>query len=280
VETDSSPAQNYILGNSTHEQERLKLQASIVGRWTEGFFRAAGLDRGMNVLDLGCGMGDVSLLVAEIVGPSGRVTGIDRDSVVIQKARERCAQQGHSAPIELIHTDLLDFRSEDRPFDAVVGRYVLLYQPDPVRAMKHLAEQIRFGGILCFHEMDFGNPVQCLPDDTLYSRSYALIGEAFRRMGLPADFGLHLTRTFLNAGLPWPQLKAEIPIGGEAGSYVYGWITETLRTLLPRLEQFGIATAEELDLDTLAKRIEEEAVERQSQLLGPIQFGAWARKAH
>jgi len=277
---NSAAARDYILGNSTQEQERLKLQASIVGRWTEGFFHAAGLDRGMNVLDVGCGMGDVSLLVAEIVGPSGKVTGIDRDPVVIHKARERCALQGHSAPIDLVHTDLLEFRSQDRPFDAVVGRYVLLYQPDPVRAMKHLAEQIRSGGILCFHEMDFGNPIRCLPENTLFSRSYALIGEAFHRMGLPADFGLHLTRTFLNAELPWPQIKAEIPICGEAGSYLYGWIAETLRTLLPRLEQLGIVTAEELDIDTLAGRIEDEAVQLQSLMLGPIQFGAWARKAH
>ena len=68
----------YVLGHSAREQERLKLQASIVGGWTERFFRAAGIDRGMHVLDLGCGMGDVSLLASELVGSSGSVTGIDK----------------------------------------------------------------------------------------------------------------------------------------------------------------------------------------------------------
>jgi 2-polyprenyl-3-methyl-5-hydroxy-6-metoxy-1,4-benzoquinol methylase len=55
------PIQDYVLGNSAQEQERLKLQASVVGKWTEQFFLSAGLERGMSVLDLGCGMGDVSL---------------------------------------------------------------------------------------------------------------------------------------------------------------------------------------------------------------------------
>ena len=43
----------------------------------------------MRVLDLGCGMGDVSLLAARLVGPTGSVTGIDRDGVIVEKARER-----------------------------------------------------------------------------------------------------------------------------------------------------------------------------------------------
>jgi ubiquinone/menaquinone biosynthesis C-methylase UbiE len=63
--TIRSSVQDYVLGNSPREQERLKFQASIVGGWTEQYFRAAGLDRGMRVLDLGCGMGDVSLLAAK-----------------------------------------------------------------------------------------------------------------------------------------------------------------------------------------------------------------------
>jgi ubiquinone/menaquinone biosynthesis C-methylase UbiE len=278
--TPQTNKQDYALGSSTHEQERLKLQASIVGGWTERFFRAAGLDRGMHVLDLGCGMGDVSLLAAEMVGPSGSVTGIDRDPVVIEKAQERCKAQGHAAPIDLVHCDLMEFRSEHRQFDAVVGRYVLLYQPDPSLAVKYAAEQVRSGGLICFHEMDFGNPIQSRPADSLFSRSFFIIGETFRRLGFPADFGLKLTETFLAAGLPWPQVKAEVPIGGEAGSYMYGWIAETLKSLLPRIEQFGLASAEELDLDTLAARIEKEAVETHSQLIGPLQFGAWAKKPY
>src|SRR5690349_13080454 len=92
--------QDYVLGNSTQEQERLKLQARFLEKWTEQFFLAAGIERGMRVLDLGCGMGDVSLLAARIVGTTGNVTGVDRDRLVIDKARERCRQEGRGADIE------------------------------------------------------------------------------------------------------------------------------------------------------------------------------------
>jgi 2-polyprenyl-3-methyl-5-hydroxy-6-metoxy-1,4-benzoquinol methylase len=55
-----NPIEDYVLGNSAHEQERLKLQGGFLEKWTEQFLLSAGLKPGMRVLDLGCGMGDVS----------------------------------------------------------------------------------------------------------------------------------------------------------------------------------------------------------------------------
>jgi len=63
-------APDYVLGYSQHEQQRLLKQAAILRACTERFFRAGGLAPGMRVLDLGCGMGDVSLLAADLVGPT------------------------------------------------------------------------------------------------------------------------------------------------------------------------------------------------------------------
>jgi ubiquinone/menaquinone biosynthesis C-methylase UbiE len=267
--------EEYVLGNSIHEQERLKTQAKFLQQWSEQFFLSAGLEPGMRVLDLGCGMGDVSLLVAKLVGPSGRVTGIDRDRVVIEKARERIRDEGSDTQIEFLHTDLFSFHA-DRSFDAVVGRYVLLYQPDPVAAIRHAAEQVRPEGIIVFHEMDMANRIQCYPDRTLFTEMYELIAETFRRSGHWTDLGLQLTRLFLDAGLPWPTIKAEVPLGGEPGSFIYRWVTETLRSILPRIEEYGLNSADNLQIDTLVTRMEAEARIRQTQLIGPLQFGAWA----
>lgn len=271
-----SPIEDYVLGNSTQEQERLKLQGRFLEKWTEQFLLSAGIEPGMSVLDLGCGVGDVSLLAARLVGPSGHVTGIDRDLVVIKKARER-RDEGRSANVEFIHTDLLTFHA-DRRLDAVVGRYVLFFQPDPVAAIAHAAKQVRSQGIIVFHEMDVANRIRSCPDGTLFERMYALIAETLRRGGVRVDLGLHLTDLFLNAGLPWPTIKAEVPVGGEPGSFIYRWFAETLRSLLPRIEQFGLASSDELDLDTLVARMEAEAVTLRPQLIGPLQFGAWTRR--
>jgi hypothetical protein len=106
---------------------------------------------------------------------------------------------------------------------------------------------------------------------------WALVAQADLRGGVWIDLGLHLTRLFLDSGLPWPTIKAAVPVGGEPGSFIYRWLTETLRSLLPRIEEFGPASAEELELDTLVARMEIEAVNLQAQLIGPLQFGAWTR---
>jgi ubiquinone/menaquinone biosynthesis C-methylase UbiE len=268
--------EEYVLGNSTHERERLKLQAKFLQQWSEQFFLSAGLEPGMRVLDLGCGMGDVSLLAARLVGPSGSVTGIDRDRVVIEKARERVRVEGSDTHIEFLHTDLFSFHADLR-FDAVVGRYVLLYQSDPVAAIRHAAKQVRPEGIIVFHEMDMAHRIQCYPDGTLFAEAYALLAETFRRSGHWLDLGLQLTRLFLDAGLPWPAISAAVPVGGEPGSFVYRWLTETLRSVLPRIEEYGLDTAGRLQIDTLVARMEAEARIRQTQLIGPLQFGAWTK---
>jgi len=171
-----NPIEDYVLGNSAQEQERLKLQGKFLEKWTEQFFLSAGLEPGMSVLDLGCGMGDVSLLAASLVGPSGHVTAIDRDLVVIEKARERGRNEGRGADIEFIHAELLNFHAQ-RSFDAVVGRYVLFFQPDPVAAIAHAAKQVRPQGIIAFHELDVANRIRSCPDGTLFDRMWPLVAE-------------------------------------------------------------------------------------------------------
>jgi SAM-dependent methyltransferase len=84
----------YILGHSPMEMRRLMTQADVLRPITERLLRAAGVNHGMRVLDVGCGVGDVSMLVAELVGPAGFVVGIDRnaDAVAMQaNARARSA---------------------------------------------------------------------------------------------------------------------------------------------------------------------------------------------
>ena len=82
----SSIPPNYVLGQSPYEYERLTLQAKVLRPFTEKFFMMAGLGPGMRVLEVGSGMGDVALLAAEMVGPGGRVLGVDRDAAGLEKA--------------------------------------------------------------------------------------------------------------------------------------------------------------------------------------------------
>src|SRR5947208_10263019 len=85
---------DYPLGHTDAEHERLIRQAARVAPITERFFREAGIGLGQRVLDLGSGVGDVAMLVARLVGPSGEVVAIERDSNAIAKARARVRKAG------------------------------------------------------------------------------------------------------------------------------------------------------------------------------------------
>ena len=121
---------NYILGQSEYEYERLTFQAKIVRPFTDKFFRFAGVSPGMRVLEIGSGMGDVAFLAGEIVGPGGWVLGVDQDTAGLVKARERSRQHGCSSWVSFEASNLAEFDTADQ-FDAIVGRYILLYQQDP-----------------------------------------------------------------------------------------------------------------------------------------------------
>jgi ubiquinone/menaquinone biosynthesis C-methylase UbiE len=84
-------ASHYALGSSDAEHDRLIRQAARLEPYTERFFSQAGIGPGQRVLDIGSGVGDVAMLAARLVGPTGEVLGIERDSSSILRARTRAA---------------------------------------------------------------------------------------------------------------------------------------------------------------------------------------------
>src|SRR5215471_15388515 len=84
----------YLLGYDAAEQNRLIRQARLLGPATERLFRDAGISIGQRVLDIGSGLGDVSLIIARLVGPSGSVTGVERNAASVAQASDRAAAVG------------------------------------------------------------------------------------------------------------------------------------------------------------------------------------------
>ena len=106
------------------------------------------------------------------------------------------------------------------------------------------------------------------------------IFEFFRRAVPKPNMELQLFHLMQEAGLPPPECRAESVMEGGPHSVAYEWIAETVRSLLPRLEALGMTTAAEVDIDTLAQRLRQEALEKRGVMMGPLMIGAFARKPY
>jgi SAM-dependent methyltransferase len=265
----------HVMGYSAEERDRLIEQAGLFGPITERFLRTAGLGSGMRVLDVGCGVGDVSMLCARLVGAGGEIVGMDRDPAALARARERVA----AAELSNVHFIEGDFRElpPGEPFDAVVGRAVLMYTADPAAALGSLLPQLRSGGIVAFQEFDYTTLV-ALPAFVLVEQLADWWRRAATQAGIELQMGLKLFPTYVAAGLPGPEMHGDTILGGGPDFAGYAYLAGIFRSILPLLERFGIAKASEVDIDTLADRLRAEMVARGGVIMLQMAVGAFARK--
>jgi len=267
-----SRAQDYPLGYSELEARRLAEQAALLEGLTAEVFRRAGLRAGMTVLDIGSGVGDVSLLAARLVGPKGAVLGIDRAASSVQTANGRATALGITH-VRFEQADLDRFEA-DQTFDALVGRLVLLYLADPADILKRLSRHLRPGGIVAFQEFDMTATSQ-VPPGELFLKVRGWLLAAFTAAGAQLDMGTKLYSSFLRAGFPPPDMTAATLIASGPATTGYGYMVGVLRSLLPLIERTGIATASEIDIDTLAARMHEDALAHERVMFLPRVVGAW-----
>jgi SAM-dependent methyltransferase len=267
----------YLMGRSEAETRRLIAQDRLYGSFTRRLLEDAGIAEGMKVLDVGSGAGDVALLAAELVGPTGSVVGVDQDPDVLKTASARAEASG----LTNVSFHAGDFREDvpDDDFDAVVGRLVLLYVPDPAETLRGLVERLRLGGIVAFGEFNFlPESVVTYPPTPTSESLWAWMQAVVRGIGLDPATGYHLRNTFLNAGLPEPEMNVCAPVGGGPDFSGYDHGAESLRSMLPLILKLGIATEEEIDIDTLAERLRAEVLASGGVIKNPDLIGAWTRK--
>ncbi len=265
----------YTMGRSKEETERLIEQSQLYEDVTRRFFLRSGIAKGMKVLDVGSGAGDVALALAEFVGPDGTVVGVDLNPDILKTAQARADAAGFSN-IEFIAGDT---RTLELPndFDAVVGRLVLMYMADPVEALKHLATHLSPGGIVAFQEAYFAPYTVAEHPDTPLANELIKWGRTvFERSRAHLDMGMELYQAFVDAGLPEPTLHFEAPMGGPEDWPGFEYLANSFRSLVPLLEAYGITTAEELDVDTLAGRIQAEVAAAKRPIMLPPHITAYA----
>jgi ubiquinone/menaquinone biosynthesis C-methylase UbiE len=263
----------YVLGHGDLEIERLQLQASIVAPVTRRLILECGIGPGMRVLEIGCGVGDVSMLLAEAVGDTGSVVAFDREPRAIEAAQLRAASAGYRQIDFVVTSD--DALPERPPFDAAIGRFVLTHQTDPVATVRRAAKAVRPGGVVAFQEHARHVGGHTLPVVDLHVNIRQCLISVARATQPNYDIGGRLIRCFEDASLPTPHLIWESIVGGPA-SPLWQLTAMSYRVVLPHIVRLGLAPADDGDPETLGDRLTAAAADLRAQIVSPPQSCAWA----
>jgi len=267
---------DYVLGHSDHELGRLGRQAVLLESITWEYLATAGLKPGMRVLDVGSGAGDVAFLAAALTTPGGQVIGTDTAATAVRAATATASARGLSEIVYFRHGDPAEL-TFDQPFDALVGRYVLVFQADPAAMLRRLSRHLRPGGVVAFHEPDWC-AVRSSPPAPTYDRCCQWIVETVDRARTSWNMADRLHGVFTDAGLPAPTLSMRTFIGSGAAAEVWlRAVVDIVETLLPAIEAQGIATAAEVGLETLTQRLTDEVRDTRTTVIGRSEVAGWCR---
>jgi SAM-dependent methyltransferase len=268
----------YQLGSSAAELERLDLQGRVLAPATRTILRTAGVRRDMRVLDLGSGAGDVAFAAAELAGPAGEVVGIDQSPDAVAKATARARQRGLSN-VRFAAGDIHD-PAPDGPFDAIIGRLVLMYVPDPAAVLRTQAGVLRSGGVVAPIEFDL-HSARSLPATPLVGQALSWLREAFTRAGVDPALGPGLWAVLQAAGLQPSGMIGVQPHFGPEDPDGAAILAGIVRTVLPVIERTGVATAAQVGADTLQQRLSDELAASAAVFAHPMLISAWgtARQA-
>jgi SAM-dependent methyltransferase len=270
----------YVCGHTAQELARLAVQGAFFEAITRRAFERAGLGPGMRVLDVGCGAGDVSLLVADLVGAGGGVIGVDRAPAAVGAAEARAARLGaHHVAFQVADLERLALET---PVDAVVGRFVLMHQPDPAAALRAAVRTLRPRGIVVMIEshLEAAVPeVLSCPRSPTYERIMQWMIAVIDASGAHPGMGLRLRSTFVDAGLPEPAMALEARVEGGPDAAIYHYTVESARSMLPAAARLGVGPLDE-DLAALETRLRAEVVSSGGVLASPLIVSAWCRTRH
>jgi ubiquinone/menaquinone biosynthesis C-methylase UbiE len=270
--TDTS--RTYVLGNDPAELARLDRQAANIERPTRVVLQAAGIGRGFRVLDLGSGLGHVARLVGEAVGPEGAVVGVDQSVDALAVARRRTEEAGASN-VSFIEGDVRTWHSGS-PFDAIVERLLLFHMADPVEIVRRHFQNLRAGGLFVAIDFDIG-ACRSEPRVQLAEEAVDWIMEAFAGAGAWPRIGARLGTILQAAGLQDVTtfgVQGYIGPNDPTGPALLGGV---IRSLVPTIVARGIATAEQIGIETLERRMAEELKRADAVFLPPTVVGAWGR---
>src|ERR1700729_502995 len=278
--TTGAPARDaadvYALGADTDETARLRRQSEELqpeARALLARLGELGLRPGQAALDLGCGPRGILDLLAEAVGPGGRVVGLDADPAHVTAARQYAFNQG-LANVEVLAGDARHTGLPAESFDLVHTRTLLVTIPEPAEVVVEMARLARRGGLVASQEADAEFSI-CYPQLPERDRLLSLFHPSFPRAGADLRLGRRLPELFREAGL------TDVGATVYAGSYPAG---HSRRTVIPDLVRslhpviLGLGLAGERELADVDAAVRAHLADPRTLVMPHLLVTAWGRK--
>jgi ubiquinone/menaquinone biosynthesis C-methylase UbiE len=235
---------NYVLATGYSGARRLVFLEAVYGPASRSLLQRTGIGPAQRVLDLGCGLGEMTFWLAERVGPVGQAIGVDSSTAQLALARQRTGSVG---------LNQLSFRQANvhatglprATFDLVYARFLLSHVNRPFEALREIVGLLRPGGMFVCEDLD-ASATYTVPRSDAYERSISLMIALADRQGGEFERGRSLHRLLAEAGLEVLETSAWQPtlMNGE-GKRVWSW---TLGEATGSLIDTGLASRDELDM--------------------------------
>jgi ubiquinone/menaquinone biosynthesis C-methylase UbiE len=260
----------YVLRGGQPGYDRLLLLAR--DRWadTRALLERAGICAGMRCIDIGCGGGEVTMAIAEMVAPGGTAVGVDMDEVKLALARRAAAQRG----LGNVEFTTLDVRDWDQPggYDVVYARFLLHHLSQPGSLLRRMWTAVAEGGVLIVEDADFDGWC-CDPPNEGFEFFLGAYQQVLARRGGDHATGRKLHRLFLAAGILHPEIKLVQPVHqGEAKRLAWSTLDATADAIIAE----NIATPSQVTaaLASLRRFTDDPG----TLICGPRVFQLWSRR--
>ena len=259
---------HYLIRGGMEGRERLRILARVMRPTTLSLFDRVGIEARMACLDVGCGGGDVTLDLAGLVGPEGRIVGWDIDETKLELARREAEEKGFGN----VEYRLADIRESEAAseFDIVYTRFLLTHLSDPADAVARLGQAARPGGLVIIEDIDFEG-IFCHPFSAAFKRLVEIYTQASRRRGGDPNIGLRLPELLLDAGFERILTNVVQPAGIDGDVKLIYAIS--MENIADSVVADGIAGKDEVD--RLIADLYELASDKRSFVSHPRVVQAW-----
>jgi SAM-dependent methyltransferase len=262
----------YVISGGREGKERLKLISRVLLPTTLQLLKTAGVSEGMKCLDVGCGGGYVTRLMAALVGPRGKVVGLDADDAILALAQED-AESEHLHNVEFRHRDAA-ICLEEEEHDLVYARFLLTHLSEPERCLNAMVRACRLKGLMVIEDIDF-NGSFCYPYCAAYERYTELYQQVVHRRGGDPNIGPKLPGMLRKAGVEGVQVNVVQPTHLEGDGKFLASIT--LARIADSLVSEGLATEDEVE--QIHSGLNDAAADAEFVMGLPRIFQTWGKRA-